>query len=142
MTTLRLAAATSTAADENFYETAGTCGAVGHWCRWNELDDPLSSFVPETLSPAPGGVFLSGGGPSIGCGTAACCQASPSLIRIPGRALVRIKPCGRDRGRMEFSIFPLPSSSLRPAGPFDRASRDAPSRRRPRSAGRLRGLDV
>src|SRR5262245_18943847 len=59
MTTPRLAAATRTAADENFYETAGTSGAVGHWCTWNELDDPLSSFVPETLSPAPGGVFLS-----------------------------------------------------------------------------------
>jgi hypothetical protein len=45
--------------DKKFLWKDGTPGAVGHWCWWNELDDPLSSFVPETLSPAPGGVFLS-----------------------------------------------------------------------------------
>src|SRR5262249_2254911 len=101
------AVATRTAADENFYETAGTSGAVGHWCWWNELDDPLSSFVPETLEPRPGGVFLSDRAPSIGCGTAACRQASPSPIRIPGRPCSASSRVAGIEGRwsLQFALF-------------------------------------
>src|SRR5262249_20641037 len=37
---------------KNFYGKGGTSREVGHWCWWNELYDPLSSFVP-VLEPRP-----------------------------------------------------------------------------------------
>src|SRR5262249_22023538 len=126
---------------KNFYGKGGTSREVGHWCWWNELYDPLSSFVP-VLEPRPRRGFSFGESAATGRATAALLSVEIVGSRIPRPGSAGIKPCGRGRGGMEFATCCLASSWRCPAGPFDRASRGAPAPRRPRSAGRPRGLDV
>jgi len=132
---------------KSFYGKRGTTREVAHWCWRNELYDPLSSFVPE-LEPRRRRGFSFGSGPSPA--QAAACSVSappPSAAGYRGRwRLValgspEIKTCGRDRGRAKFPFCSLPSSSRCAGGPFDRASRDAPAPRRPRSACHFPELD-
>src|SRR5262245_37262287 len=54
------AVATRRAAAKKFLWTSGTSREVAHWCWWNELYDPLSSFVP-VLEPRPRRGFSFGG---------------------------------------------------------------------------------
>ena len=113
-------------------------------CWWNELYDPLSSFVP-VLEPRPRRGFSFGlDARERSRNRSHVVGRPPSIVGswIPQPGSAGFMPCGRGRGGMEFATCPLASSWHCPAGPFDRASRDAPARRRPRSAGRLRGLDV
>src|SRR5262249_13809491 len=108
---------------------------------WNELYDPLSSFVP-VLEPRPRRGFSLREIAATGRATAALLSVEIVGSRIPRPGSAGIKPCGRGRGGMEFATCCLGLSWRCPAGPFDRASRGAPAPRRPRSAGRPRGLDV
>ena len=128
---------------EIFSGNRGTPREVAHW-RWrNELYDPLSSFVPE-LEPRRRRGFSFGGGPRRRKP-----KPDPSRLRHLRSGIPRsmtlgsaeITPCGRDRGRAKFPFCSLPSSSGCAGGPFDRASRAAPARRRPRSACHLPELD-
>src|SRR5215831_16216550 len=70
---------------KNFLWTSGTSREVGHWCGWNELYDPLSSFVP-VLEPRPRRGFLSGWTLATGRATAALSWVESVHRREPDTA--------------------------------------------------------
>ena len=138
------AVATAREVDEKFLTDERNPSRGWALCWWNELYDPLSSFVP-VLEPRPRRGFSFGlDARERSRNRSHVVGRPPSIVGswIPQPGSAGFMPCGRGRGGMEFATCPLASSWHCPAGPFDRASRDAPARRRPRSAGRLRGLDV
>ena len=86
---------------------------------WDELHDPLSSFVPELSTPLRRGFLF------------------PEMAPLAG-----VRRCVRGRGTRGFAACCPPSSSRYPEFPLGRAARDACARYRPRSTGRLHGLGV
>ena len=123
---------------QKIFWKGGTSREVVHCCWRNELYDPLSSFVPE-LEPRRRRGFSFGSRSPDRVGSVTVRSGIPRPMAL-GSA--EIRTCGRDQGRGKFAICPLPSSSRGAGGPFDRASRAAPARRRPRSACHLPELDV
>jgi hypothetical protein len=91
------AVASGRAAAEIFYGKAGTSGEIGHWCWWNELYDPLSSFVP-VLEPRPRRGFSFGGALPTGCATAAVLSVEPVHRREPDTAAMALPGSSRVAG--------------------------------------------
>ena len=91
---------------------------------------PSELVRPRTSDPAVGGVFLY----AHQAGRCPCWPARRD-------SCADVKPCARGRGGTAFAACCL-RSSCRSAAPFGRASRAAPARRHPRSAGPTRVLGV
>jgi hypothetical protein len=112
---------------DDFFRAGRNWAAGAALSNWDELPDPLSSFVPE-LQPRFGGVFFAGG----------MRQTFPEM----GASARPLRRHARDRGKTGFAACCPRSSSRYPGFPLGRAARDVPARCRPRSPGRLRGPDV
>src|SRR5262245_40735056 len=107
-----------------FVGDAEPTAGVPHWEIWDELPDPLSSFVPE-LKPRLGGVFL--------------CRIGRRRERQLGGRGAAITRCGRGRPAAGFAAC-SPRSWWRCLACLPgRAGLDAPGRCRPRSSGPVPG---